>query len=76
MMGQTKEAEKMTNHILNEDATCLECYRFLSAIYSKQELYAKVCMGYPCPKGSHTELMGNFTLHFSGDMSHASAHIQ
>ncbi|TRZ12388.1 hypothetical protein HGM15179_014715 [Zosterops borbonicus] len=41
MMGQTKEAEKMTNHILNEDATCLECYRFLSAIYSKQELYAK-----------------------------------
>ncbi|NXB81164.1 TMTC1 protein, partial [Donacobius atricapilla] len=41
MMGQTKEAEKMTNHILNEDAACLECYRLLSAIYSKQELYAK-----------------------------------
>ncbi|XP_041906408.1 protein O-mannosyl-transferase TMTC1 isoform X1 [Corvus kubaryi] len=41
MMGRTKEAEKMTNHILNEDAECLECYRLLSAIYSKQELYAK-----------------------------------
>uniref|UniRef100_A0A8C0EVK1 dolichyl-phosphate-mannose--protein mannosyltransferase n=1 Tax=Bubo bubo TaxID=30461 RepID=A0A8C0EVK1_BUBBB len=41
MMGQTKEAEKMTNHILNEDAECLECYRLLSAIYSKQEHYAK-----------------------------------
>ncbi|NWT80541.1 TMTC1 protein, partial [Lanius ludovicianus] len=41
MMGQTKEAEKMTNHILSEDAVCLECYRLLSAIYSKQELYAK-----------------------------------
>uniref|UniRef100_A0A8C3QJL8 dolichyl-phosphate-mannose--protein mannosyltransferase n=1 Tax=Cyanoderma ruficeps TaxID=181631 RepID=A0A8C3QJL8_9PASS len=41
MMGQTKEAEKMTNHILSEDAACLECYRLLSAIYSKQELYAK-----------------------------------
>ncbi|XP_066175868.1 protein O-mannosyl-transferase TMTC1 isoform X1 [Sylvia atricapilla] len=41
MMGRTKEAEKMTNHILGEDATCLECYRLLSAIYSKQELYAK-----------------------------------
>ncbi|NXR52098.1 TMTC1 protein, partial [Hippolais icterina] len=41
MMGRTKEAEKMTNHILNEDAACLECYRLLSAIYSKQELYAK-----------------------------------
>ncbi|XP_071278491.1 protein O-mannosyl-transferase TMTC1 isoform X1 [Agelaius tricolor] len=41
MMGRTKEAEKMTNHILHEDAECLECYRLLSAIYSKQELYAK-----------------------------------
>ncbi|NXD82159.1 TMTC1 protein, partial [Halcyon senegalensis] len=41
MMGRTKEAEKMTNHILNEDAECLECYRLLSAIYSKQEHYAK-----------------------------------
>ncbi|NXC13545.1 TMTC1 protein, partial [Corythaeola cristata] len=41
MMGRTKEAEKMTNHILNEDAECLECYRLLSAIHSKQEHYAK-----------------------------------
>ncbi|NXC07781.1 TMTC1 protein, partial [Orthonyx spaldingii] len=41
MMGRTKEAEKMTNHILSEDAECLECYRLLSAIYSKEELYAK-----------------------------------
>ncbi|NXC36202.1 TMTC1 protein, partial [Campylorhamphus procurvoides] len=41
MMGRTKEAEKMTNHILSEDVQCLECYRLLSAIYSKQEHYAK-----------------------------------
>ncbi|NXJ59575.1 TMTC1 protein, partial [Rostratula benghalensis] len=41
MMGRTKEAEKMTNHILHEDTECLECYRLLSAIYSKQEHYAK-----------------------------------
>ncbi|NXL47353.1 TMTC1 protein, partial [Podilymbus podiceps] len=41
MMGRTKEAEKMMNHILSEDAECLECYRLLSAIYSKQEHYAK-----------------------------------
>ncbi|NXA38818.1 TMTC1 protein, partial [Eudromia elegans] len=41
MMGRTKEAEKMTNHILYEDVECLECYRLLSAIYSKQENYAK-----------------------------------
>lgn len=41
MMGRTKEAEKMTNHVLDEDVECLECYRLLSAIYSKQEHYAK-----------------------------------
>lgn len=41
MMGQTKEAEKMTNHIVSEETGCLECYRLLSAIYSKQELYDK-----------------------------------
>uniref|UniRef100_A0A671DZW6 dolichyl-phosphate-mannose--protein mannosyltransferase n=1 Tax=Rhinolophus ferrumequinum TaxID=59479 RepID=A0A671DZW6_RHIFE len=41
MMGQTKEAEKMTNHIVSEETGCLECYRLLSAIYSKQELHDK-----------------------------------
>ncbi|XP_053890726.1 protein O-mannosyl-transferase TMTC1 isoform X3 [Malaclemys terrapin pileata] len=41
MMGQTKDAEKMTNHIVTEEAECLECYRLLSAIYSKQERYSK-----------------------------------
>ncbi|NWH72342.1 TMTC1 protein, partial [Piaya cayana] len=41
MMGRTKEAEKMTNHILGEDVECLECFRLLSAIYSKQERYTK-----------------------------------
>ncbi|KAM6292602.1 protein O-mannosyl-transferase TMTC1 [Porphyrio hochstetteri] len=41
MMGRTEEAEKITNHILNEDEECLECYRLLSAIYSKQEHYSK-----------------------------------
>lgn len=42
MMGQTKEAEKMTNHIVSEETGCLECYRLLSAIYSKQENHDKV----------------------------------
>ncbi|XP_044535207.1 protein O-mannosyl-transferase TMTC1 [Gracilinanus agilis] len=41
MMGQTEEAETMTNHIVSEEAGCLECYRLLSAIYSKQEHYPK-----------------------------------
>lgn len=50
VMGQTKEAEKMTNHIVSEENGCLECYRLLSAIYSKQELHDKV--------GSTLELFG------------------
>ncbi|XP_006895136.1 PREDICTED: transmembrane and TPR repeat-containing protein 1 isoform X1 [Elephantulus edwardii] len=41
VMGQTKEAEKMTNHIVSEETGCLECYRLLSAIYSKQEHHHK-----------------------------------
>nr|KAF6454096.1 transmembrane O-mannosyltransferase targeting cadherins 1 [Molossus molossus] len=41
MMGQTKEAEKMTSHIVSEETGCLECYRLLSAIYSQQEQHRK-----------------------------------
>ncbi|XP_060162094.1 protein O-mannosyl-transferase TMTC1 isoform X2 [Globicephala melas] len=41
VMGQTKEAEKMTNHIVSEETGCLECYRLLSAIHSKQEQHDK-----------------------------------
>uniref|UniRef100_A0A8C2UK91 dolichyl-phosphate-mannose--protein mannosyltransferase n=2 Tax=Chinchilla lanigera TaxID=34839 RepID=A0A8C2UK91_CHILA len=41
VMGQMKEAEKMTEHIVSEEAGCLECYRLLSAIYSKQEAHDK-----------------------------------
>ncbi|XP_043297570.1 protein O-mannosyl-transferase TMTC1 isoform X2 [Cervus canadensis] len=41
VMGQTKEAEKMTSHIVSEETGCLECYRLLSAIHSKQEQHDK-----------------------------------
>ncbi|KAK2496959.1 hypothetical protein MC885_004736 [Smutsia gigantea] len=41
VMGQTKDAEKMTSHIVSEEPGCLECYRLLSAIYSKQERHDK-----------------------------------
>ncbi|KAI6056015.1 TMTC1 [Marmota monax] len=41
VMGQMKEAEKMTSHIVSEETGCLECYRLLSAIYSKQEHHDK-----------------------------------
>lgn len=59
MMGRTKEAEKMTNHILNEDVECLECYRLLSAIYSKQEHYAKVAwLRGTCVSRAYTQSSG------------------
>lgn len=41
VMGQTKEAEKITSHIVSEEPRCLECYRLLSAIHSKQEHHGK-----------------------------------
>uniref|UniRef100_A0A8C6QPN2 dolichyl-phosphate-mannose--protein mannosyltransferase n=1 Tax=Nannospalax galili TaxID=1026970 RepID=A0A8C6QPN2_NANGA len=41
VMGQTKEAEKMTSRILLEEPRCLECYRLLSAIHGKQEHHGK-----------------------------------
>ncbi|XP_021045943.1 protein O-mannosyl-transferase TMTC1 isoform X2 [Mus pahari] len=41
VMGQTKEAEKITVHIVSEEPRCLECYRLLSAIHSKQEHHEK-----------------------------------
>nr|XP_033809118.1 protein O-mannosyl-transferase TMTC1 [Geotrypetes seraphini] len=41
IMGETNEAEKMTNRIAAEEKGCLECYRLLSAIYNKQKNYIK-----------------------------------
>nr|XP_015207427.1 PREDICTED: transmembrane and TPR repeat-containing protein 1 [Lepisosteus oculatus] len=36
MAGQAKEAEEMTFGILSKNTACVECYRLLSAIYSKR----------------------------------------
>uniref|UniRef100_A0A8C1LJK0 dolichyl-phosphate-mannose--protein mannosyltransferase n=1 Tax=Cyprinus carpio TaxID=7962 RepID=A0A8C1LJK0_CYPCA len=43
MAGRSSEAEKMTLGIISKTSNCIECYRLLSAIYSKQ--------------GSHTEAL-------------------
>ncbi|KAK3517804.1 hypothetical protein QTP70_018967 [Hemibagrus guttatus] len=43
MAGRAKEAEKMTLSIISKSIGCIECYRLLSAIYSKQ--------------GNHTEAL-------------------
>ncbi|XP_028811163.1 protein O-mannosyl-transferase TMTC1-like [Denticeps clupeoides] len=35
MSGHSKEAEEMTTEIISKSSSCVECYRLLSAIYSK-----------------------------------------
>ncbi|XP_043093670.1 protein O-mannosyl-transferase TMTC1 isoform X2 [Puntigrus tetrazona] len=43
MAGRSGEAEKMTQGVISKTSNCIECYRLLSAIYSKQ--------------GNHTEAL-------------------
>lgn len=44
MAGRTKEAERMTLDIISREGSCIECYRLLSAIYSKRGNYTEVCV--------------------------------
>lgn len=39
----TSEAEKLTLEIISKEIRCIECYRLLSAIYSKRGSYTEVC---------------------------------
>ncbi|KAM5172941.1 protein O-mannosyl-transferase TMTC1 [Mantella aurantiaca] len=41
VMGQSNEAEALAHRIAADAHDCIECYRLLSAIYSKQEKYIK-----------------------------------
>uniref|UniRef100_A0A8C7DQQ1 dolichyl-phosphate-mannose--protein mannosyltransferase n=1 Tax=Oncorhynchus kisutch TaxID=8019 RepID=A0A8C7DQQ1_ONCKI len=41
MAGRSKEAEKMTLGIISKQGNCIECYRLLSAIYSKRGNYTE-----------------------------------
>uniref|UniRef100_A0A8C7WBH0 dolichyl-phosphate-mannose--protein mannosyltransferase n=2 Tax=Oncorhynchus mykiss TaxID=8022 RepID=A0A8C7WBH0_ONCMY len=41
MAGRSKEAEKMTLGIISKQGSCIECYRLLSAIYSKRGNYTE-----------------------------------
>ncbi|XP_077123061.1 protein O-mannosyl-transferase TMTC1 isoform X2 [Ranitomeya variabilis] len=41
VMGLTDEAEGLARHIADEVPDCTECFRLLSAIYSKQEEHSK-----------------------------------
>lgn len=44
MAGRNKEAEKMTLDIISREGSCIECYRLLSAIYSKRGNFTDVCV--------------------------------
>lgn len=41
------EAEKLTLEIISKEISCIECYRLLSAIYSKRGNYTEVCKESP-----------------------------
>ncbi|KAK0135038.1 Transmembrane and TPR repeat-containing protein 1 [Merluccius polli] len=41
MAGQTRETEEITLGIISRQGSCIECYRLLSAIYSKQGNYTQ-----------------------------------
>ncbi|KAM9327505.1 protein O-mannosyl-transferase TMTC1 isoform 1-T1 [Pholidichthys leucotaenia] len=41
MAGDAREAEKMTLEIISREGSCIECYRLLSAIYSKRGNYSE-----------------------------------
>ncbi|XP_056280753.1 protein O-mannosyl-transferase TMTC1 isoform X2 [Pseudoliparis swirei] len=41
MAGHSKEAEKLTLDIISREGSCIECYRLLSAIYSKRGNYTE-----------------------------------
>ncbi|XP_063785246.1 protein O-mannosyl-transferase TMTC1 [Pseudophryne corroboree] len=41
VMGRTEEAVALARQIADDVPDCIECFRFLSAIYSKQEAYSK-----------------------------------
>lgn len=63
MAGRTKEAEKMTLDIISRESSCIECYRLLSAIYSKRGNYTEVCFFFLCP---------GFDCHCADVKSHAA----
>lgn len=44
MASRTTEAEKMTLDIISREGSCIECYRLLSAIYSKRGNFTEVCV--------------------------------
>uniref|UniRef100_A0A3B3RET1 dolichyl-phosphate-mannose--protein mannosyltransferase n=1 Tax=Paramormyrops kingsleyae TaxID=1676925 RepID=A0A3B3RET1_9TELE len=66
MAGQTGEAESITFEIISRNAACIECYRLLSAVYSKRgssqealEALDKALQQEPKDRGVRAE------LHFS-----------
>lgn len=40
---RTNEAEKLMLETISKEISCIECYRLLSAIYSKRGNYTEVC---------------------------------
>uniref|UniRef100_A0A146VID1 dolichyl-phosphate-mannose--protein mannosyltransferase n=1 Tax=Fundulus heteroclitus TaxID=8078 RepID=A0A146VID1_FUNHE len=66
MAGQGSEAEKLTWDIISREATCIECYRLLCAIYSKRGNYTEALVALDMAlQQNPRDLAVRAELHFS-----------
>uniref|UniRef100_A0A3B5QPU1 dolichyl-phosphate-mannose--protein mannosyltransferase n=1 Tax=Xiphophorus maculatus TaxID=8083 RepID=A0A3B5QPU1_XIPMA len=66
MAGRSSEAEKMTLDIISREPTCIECYRLLSAIYSKRGNYTEALLALDLAlQQNPSDLTVRAELHFS-----------
>ncbi|XP_008399435.1 transmembrane and TPR repeat-containing protein 1 isoform X2 [Poecilia reticulata] len=66
MAGLSSEAEKMTLDIISREPTCMECYRLLSAIYSKRGNYTEALLALDMAlQQNPSDLTVRAELHFS-----------
>ncbi|XP_032445974.1 protein O-mannosyl-transferase TMTC1 isoform X1 [Xiphophorus hellerii] len=66
MAGQSSEAEKMTLDIISREPTCIECYRLLSAIYSRRGNYTEALLALDLAlQQNPSDLTVRAELHFS-----------
>ncbi|KAM4712287.1 protein O-mannosyl-transferase TMTC1 isoform 2-T2 [Anableps anableps] len=66
MAGRSSAAEKMTLDIISREATCIECYRLLSAVYSKRGNYTEALVALDMAlQQNPSDLTVRAELHFS-----------
>ncbi|KAF6722281.1 Transmembrane and TPR repeat-containing protein 1 [Oryzias melastigma] len=65
MTGHSTEAEQMTQDVISREGGCIECYRLLSAIYSKRGNHTEVMPQLSSCQQNPVDLTVRAELHFS-----------